>query len=168
VRDASVVVAGPDGAAGLVAFYAAPATVPPDAVAAALRAALPAHLVPDRFHRLAALALTANGKIDRTALTALAGRLPAAEADGADPGPCTPTERRLAAAWAAALRVPPERIRRRDHFFDLGGTSLSALRLVAHLDRLVTVADLVHHPVLADLARMIDAQPGPGPADRPG
>ncbi|MGK5643619.1 phosphopantetheine-binding protein, partial [Streptomyces sp. URMC 126] len=78
--------------------------------------------------------LTPNGKIDKKALTRLANELSAARAEGAGTGsgaaPTTDAERRLAALWAAALKVPEERIGRLDHFFETGGTSLSALRLV--------------------------------------
>src|SRR5256886_2402367 len=45
---------------------------------------------------------------------------------------------------------------RRDHFFDLGGTSLSAVRLAITLERAVSLKDLTGHPILADLARLID------------
>ncbi|HEY0697348.1 MAG TPA: thioesterase domain-containing protein, partial [Micromonospora sp.] len=67
-----------------------------------------------------------------------------------------PTEQRLAEAWAAVLRVPVESIGRRDNFFDRGGTSLAAVRLVASVDRLFTLTDLTRTPVLADLAAHVD------------
>jgi hypothetical protein len=62
----------------------------------------------------------------------------------------------LAAAWAEVLGIPKERIGRRDHFFDLGGTSLSALKLAIALDRAVSFKDLTDHPILADLAALVD------------
>jgi hypothetical protein len=80
--------------------------------------------------------LTDNGKIDRKALAALAAELDVAEQD--HDGPSTATEIWLAAAWADVLRIPKDQIGRRDHFFDLGGTSLSALKLVIALDRAVS------------------------------
>lgn len=56
------------------------------------------------------------------------------------------------------LGVPADRIGRLDHFFDRGGTSLSAVRLAIALDRAITLKDVVRHPVLADLAGLLDRQ----------
>ena len=75
------------------------------------------------------LPLTANSKIDKQALTALAGQLGAVE-DNYD-APKTSTERRLAAGWAKVLGIPQEQIGRNDHFFDRGGTSLAAVKLAS-------------------------------------
>ena len=75
-------------------------------------------------------------------------------ADGRRRAPRTPTERRLAAAWAEVLGVPAGPDRPHDHFFDRGGTSLSAVRLAVALDAGVSLKDIVRHPVLADLAAL--------------
>jgi hypothetical protein len=55
------------------------------------------------------------------------------------------------------LGLPADRIGRRDDFFALGGTSLSAVKLAIALDRAVSPKDLVRCPVLADLADLVDA-----------
>jgi len=98
--------------------------------------------------------LTDNGKIDRKALTALAGELDVAEKDRDQPS--TATEQWLAAAWAEVLGIPKDQIGRRGQFFDLGGTSLSALRVAIALDRVVSFKDVTEHPTLADLATLVD------------
>ena len=98
--------------------------------------------------------MTANSKIDRKALTALAGELGVVEQDHEPPA--TPTEYRLAAAWAKVLGVDADQISRRDHFFDRGGTSLLAVKLAITLDRAVSLKDITRHPVLADLAALAD------------
>ncbi len=100
--------------------------------------------------------MTDNGKIDRKALTALAREFDVAGQD--HDGPSTATEHRLAAAWADVLGIPKDKIGRRDHFFDLGGTSLSAVKLVISLERAVSLKDLTGHPILADLATLIDGR----------
>jgi hypothetical protein len=64
----------------------------------------------------------------------------------------------VAAAWAEVLGIPEDRIGRRDHFFDLGGTSLSALKLAIALGRAVSFRDLTGHPILADQATLIDGR----------
>jgi hypothetical protein len=77
--------------------------------------------------------------------------------EAGDP-PVTPTEVRLAAAWAEVLGTDMDRISRRDHFFDRGGSSLAMLRLAIALDRALTPADIRRYPVLADLAGLIDGR----------
>ena len=87
---------------------------------------------------------------------AIGGELDVAEQD--HDGPSTATEHRLAAAWADVLGIPKDKIGRRNHFFDLGGTSLSAVKLVISLERAVSFNDLTGHPILADLAALIDGR----------
>ena len=96
----------------------------------ALRASLPEYMVPAAVVPLSALPLTPNGKVDRRALPApdFSGRQ--AEADGVElsPEPETALEQRLAEIWRAVLGIA--RIGVNDHFFELGGDSLTGLRLV--------------------------------------
>jgi hypothetical protein len=97
--------------------------------------------------------LTANSKIDRKALTALAAEL--AAVDGGSEAPNNSTERRLAAAWAQVLGMRERQIGRWDHFFDLGGTSLAAVKLAIALNRAVSIKDIAEHPVLAEMAELV-------------
>jgi hypothetical protein len=114
---------------------------------------LPEYMVPAVFHWREELPLTGNDKTDKKTLTALAAQSPAGGGD--HDAPQTPSELQLAAAWASVLGVPPEQIRRQDHFFDRGGTSLSAVKLAVALDRAVSLKDVTRHPVFADLARLL-------------
>jgi hypothetical protein len=111
-------------------------------------------MIPSAFHWRENLPLTANSKIDRKTLTALASELDAFEQDYH--APSTPTEQRLAAAWAKVLGIAAEEISRLDHFIDRGGTSLSAVKLAITLNREVSLKDIIRHPVLADLADLIE------------
>jgi surfactin synthase thioesterase subunit len=157
VRDGAVVVAEPAGGnKHLVAFYAADAPLPVDLLRERLGASLPAYMVPTAFHWREALPLTANSKIDKKALTALAGELEVA-GEELEP-PATPTEQRLAEVWAKVLGEPADQIGRRDHFFDKGGTSLTAVKVVIALKREVSLKDITRLPVLADLAALIDGR----------
>ena len=152
VRHAAVVVAEADQHKHLVAFYSG-RRLEIDVLRDRLGQSLPEYMLPSAFHWREELPLTANGKIDKKALTALAGELGLAGQDFH--APSTPAEHRLAAAWAEVLGIPEDQIGRRDHFFDRGGTSLSAVKLVIALDRAVTLKDVTRHPVLADLARLV-------------
>ncbi|MDQ0948808.1 amino acid adenylation domain-containing protein [Streptomyces phaeochromogenes] len=157
VRDGAVVVVG---GTRLVAFCAGSARFDSAAVRERLAVSLPAYMVPSAVHRRDSLPLTANGKTDRKTLTGLAGELDSA-GNGSPAGegphaPGTASERRVAAAWAQVLGIPGDRIGRRDHFFDRGGTSLAAVKLAIALDRAITLKDVTRHPVLADLAGLLD------------
>jgi surfactin synthase thioesterase subunit len=157
VRDGAVVVAErSDRSTHLVAFYCGPRPLPVSLLRRRLGESLPEYMVPAAFHWRPRLPLTANSKIDRKALTALAAQLAVAEPE--TPAPVTPTEHRLAAAWAAVLGIPQEQIGRSDHFFDRGGTSLSAVKLAIALQRAVSLTDITRHPVLADLAGVVDGR----------
>jgi amino acid adenylation domain-containing protein len=157
VSQGAVVVADrADHSKHLVAFYSGPQPLDANVLRDQLGESLPQYMVPAAFHWRRRLPLTDNGKIDRKALTALAGELDFAEQDRDRPS--TATEHWLAAAWAVVLGIPKEQIGRRDQFFELGGTSLSALRLAIALDRAVSVKDLADHPILADLATLVDGR----------
>src|SRR3989449_2824558 len=138
----------------LVAFCSGDRPPNPGVMRDRLARALPGYMAPSAIQWRETLPLTENGKIDRKALLALAGELDVAEQRHEEPS--TATERRLAAAWAKVLGIPRDQIGRRDHFAELGGTSLSALQLAITLDRAVSVKDLINHPSLADLATLVD------------
>ncbi|MFF5476548.1 amino acid adenylation domain-containing protein [Streptomyces sp. NPDC012935] len=172
VRDGAVVAVEGAGRGGrLVAFYRGDGPLEDADLRDRLGRSLPEYMVPSEFHWRKSLPVTANGKVDRKALTALAAQAGAVLPDLGSGGtgldmaqegrdtPRTPTERRLAAVWAQVLGIPEHTIRRHDHFFDRGGTSLAAVRLAIALDRAVDIKDITRHPVLADLARVVNGGP---------
>ncbi|HTG31557.1 MAG TPA: amino acid adenylation domain-containing protein [Thermoanaerobaculia bacterium] len=115
-----------------------------------LRERLPDYMVPAAFVALAALPLTANGKVDRKAL-------PAPEWQGAASGyvvPRTHEEELLAAIWAQVLRLP--RVGVNDNFFELGGDSILSVKIVARARQaglLITTRQVFEHQTVAGLAR---------------
>jgi surfactin synthase thioesterase subunit len=115
-------------------------------------------MVPAVFHWRESLPLTANSKIDSKALIALAGELDDVAAGADYDAPGTPTERRLASAWAKVLGIGQDQISRHDNFFDRGGSSLLAVKLAIALDRAVSLKALTRHPVLADMASLVDGK----------
>jgi hypothetical protein len=124
-----------------------------------LAESLPGYMVPAVLHHREQLPLTGNSKIDRKALSALATELEAPAA-GRE-APVGPTEIRVAAAWARVLDTEPELIGRQDNFFESGGTSLTAVKLVIALQRQVSLKEVIACPVLADLARLLDERTAP-------
>ncbi|MFE4921975.1 amino acid adenylation domain-containing protein [Streptomyces sp. NPDC056661] len=160
VRDGAVVVTErADRSKHLVAFYSGRRQLEVGVLLDRLGESLPEYMVPSAFHWRESLPLTANSKIDRKTLRALAGELGAVQDEYR--APTTPTEQQLAAAWAKVLGIPENQIGRRDHFFDRGGTSLSAVKLAITLDRAVSLKDVTRHPVLADLAGLVDGRSEP-------
>jgi amino acid adenylation domain-containing protein len=157
VRDGAVVVAErADQSKHLVAFYSSERQLDVEVLRGRLGESLPEYMVPSVFVWRDHLPLTANSKIDKKTLTGLAAQLGVVEDDY--DAPATLTEQRLAAAWAKVLRIPQHQIGRRDHFFDRGGTSLSAVKLAVSLDRAVSLKEVTAHPVLADLAGVVDGR----------
>jgi len=131
---AAVVVAREDGMGGtrLIAYVVpAGAALRPSDLRSRLRTTLPAYMVPSVFVTVDALPVSANGKIDRSALPEPKasqyedGAGSAAPRDGA--------EERMAAIWARLLGVNEVGVH--DDFFELGGHSLLALRLLVEVER---------------------------------
>ncbi|MEU0032349.1 amino acid adenylation domain-containing protein, partial [Streptomyces sp. NPDC006335] len=120
---------------------------------AALR--LPEFMIPAAFIELAAVPLTATGKLDRAALPS-ADLRPAL--NGHYTPPSTRTEERLAGIWAALLGL--DRVGAEDDFFTLGGHSLLATRVVSRIrtefGAEVPVATLFARPTVRGLASVID------------
>ncbi|HYJ80694.1 MAG TPA: amino acid adenylation domain-containing protein, partial [Longimicrobiaceae bacterium] len=119
-----------------------------------LAARLPPFMVPSAFVAMEALPLSPAGKVDRRALPDPAA---AAAGEAAAP-PETPTEAEVAEIWREVLEV--ERVGVGDNFFDLGGHSLRATRILSRVQsRLgvrLTVASLFDHPTVRDMAGMVD------------
>lgn len=115
---------------------------------------LPRHMVPQAFVLVEKFPLMANGKVDRLALPPAEAVQPLAEFVG----PRTETEKSLAALWSELLQV--ENIGVNDDFFDLGGKSLLAIRMVARIsDDLgvdVQLRHLFERPTVAGLAEIVD------------
>jgi amino acid adenylation domain-containing protein len=122
---------------------------------------LPAHEVPHRITFSDELPRSANGKIDKRALVAAsAGGAPVAgDADLA--GDARPTADLLIDIWKNVLHV--DAVETGDNFFDIGGDSLSALRLVGRVRAAgfrLSVATLYRHPTIQALlgALTVDGQ----------
>ena len=132
-------------------------TAEPAEIRAALADRLPAYMVPAAVVVLEGMPLTVNGKLDTRAL-------PAPEYQDADRyrAPATLTEEILAGIYAQVLGL--ERVGVDDSFFDLGGDSLSAMRVIAAintgLDADISVRTLFDAPSVARLAPRIGEDAG--------
>ena len=102
----------------------------PEELRAHVRTRLPAHMSPDHVEVLPWLPLSANGKVDRAAVAALAG--PDEPADP-DEVPRDGLEQEIALMWTELLGHTS--VGRRRSFFELGGDSLLATRFVERVKR---------------------------------
>jgi len=123
---------------------------------AALADRLPAYMVPAAIMVLDALPLTPNGKLDVRAL-------PSPEyAAGAYRAPASPVEEILAGIYAQILGV--DRVGADDSFFELGGDSITAMRLIAAINASLhanlAVRTLFEAPTIAELAPRIGVGAG--------
>jgi len=126
-----------------------------------LRTKLPDYMVPESFLFVDTFVRTANGKLDRKALPAPSELRPQLESPYVPPR--TPVEASLAGIWSEVLGL--ERVGIHDNFFDLGGASMKALRIVAKAQlaglvfepSLLTPESLFEHPTIAEWSTLFDA-----------
>ncbi|MDP8242500.1 MAG: amino acid adenylation domain-containing protein [Candidatus Hinthialibacter antarcticus] len=137
---------------------------------------LPDYMAPSSYIFVEEFPLTANGKIDRKALAALAKN---AQRDHQQfVAPRNEKEERLAGLWRSVLER--EDIGAFDNFFERGGHSLKATQLVAKIHQEMNVKIplrlVFQHPTLAGLAQAIEPghleafrhiEPAPGAARYP-
>lgn len=117
---------------------------------------LPGYMIPSHYLVLAELPLNQNGKVDRKALPPVATMTETATAEFQ--APATPTENVLATIWGEIFKGAS--ISRVSDFFGLGGHSLTAVQMVAHIRKSVcenvSVQDIFNHTRLMELAARID------------
>ncbi len=123
---------------------------------ASLRNRLPDSMIPAMFIPLDAIPLSPNGKIDRRSLPAPDPS--AAIWENAFVLPRTAVEKQVAAIWCEILER--EQISVHDDFFHLGGHSLMATQVMAHIRRVLNVElplrRIFEHRTVASLAEHIE------------
>lgn len=122
-------------------------------VRTAAAALLPDYMIPERIVVVDRIPVTSNGKLDRASLPSPDFRAPTSGR-----GPETDTERALCAIFT--WLVGRDEIDVDDSFFDVGGHSLSVVRLVARVRAEfgvdVSVRQVFSSPTVAALAEIID------------
>ncbi|TMR11491.1 non-ribosomal peptide synthetase, partial [Nonomuraea zeae] len=141
--------------------YVVPAPGLPAPTADELRAhlseLLPDYMVPAAFVPMTKLPLSRNGKLDRDALPA-----PGTQDDGGGDylAPRNPTEEALCRIWSEVLAIDPVGVE--DNFFDLGGDSISSVRVVSRMRGAfgvdISPKDLFDRPRIAALAERIQSK----------
>lgn len=127
-------------------------------IKAALSRELPAYMVPSYFVTMESLPYNASGKVDKARLPNPLDSEDILDTEDFSP-PQTATEQALCAIWAEVLNLA--RVGRDDSFFDIGGDSLSIIRVMGqvahkfHVD--IPLEKIYRTPRLKDIALLIDS-----------
>ncbi len=132
--------------------------LPPAELRGALLQTLPEYMIPAAFVMMDALPTTPNGKLDRKALPAPSWTITRKTRDSVTPE--TPTQITLATMWESLLKV--DKVGIHESFFDLGGHSILAARLMTQIRSSFGVQLPLHHifrtPTISALATLIESK----------
>ncbi|MES2936896.1 MAG: amino acid adenylation domain-containing protein [Pseudomonadota bacterium] len=132
-----------------------------DALRAHLLKALPDYMAPAAYVPLDALPLTPAGKVDRDALRAMPRGAQGLQQVNLT-SPRDEVELKLYQIWKSLLLEPQIGIR--DNFFNVGGTSISAIKMAHQVERVFGVAlpirDVISYPTIESLGGRIRAGAG--------
>ncbi len=155
----AAVVVHQDGEDQNIIAYLVPAPgvlLTPAELRGALLQTLPDYMVPAAFVMIDALPTTPNGKLDRKALPAPDWAVARKTRDSVPPE--TPTQITLARIWESVLKI--EHVGIHESFFDLGGHSIMAARMMAQLrgpfGLQLPFHNILRAPTISRLAALID------------
>jgi len=118
---------------------------------------LPSYMVPRHFVFLDSFPLSSNGKLDRKSLPAV--KLEEKRTEAKFTQPKNDTERSLVKIWQSLLAQPEISVN--DNFFDLGGQSFLAVRMMAQIHtkfaRELPLSVLFENPTITNLAHHLEA-----------
>lgn len=141
----------------LIAYYTGREDLRSTALIQSLKATLPDYMVPAAFVHLDKFPLTPNAKVDRKALPQPSNTRPLLAQEFI--APQTAVEKQLAALWCELLQL--DEIGIDDSFFDLGGNSLAAVRMVrqyhARFGREIPAVKVFQHPTISRLAKLLES-----------
>ncbi|CAH0021010.1 unnamed protein product, partial [Clonostachys rhizophaga] len=122
---------------------------------------LPPYMIPSVYLPLGAIPMTTSAKVNRRALRAILSDLSVDELTShsqskvAKREPSSPMERLLQKLWSSVLPIDPDSIGADDHFLQVGGDSMSAIKLVSLCQSegfKLSVADIFENLTLSKMA----------------
>ncbi len=137
----------------LFGYYVSLPALPPEEVALFLSQTLPSYMVPSFLIPMESLPVTRNGKIDTA-------RLPDPELHRTktiEP-PQSPIETALHAIWSRVLDIPEAELGIEDDFFDLGGDSIMAMRILPQVKKLglhLSIKEIFQYRTIKTLAQKV-------------
>jgi amino acid adenylation domain-containing protein len=125
-------------------------------IRSSLKKELPDYMIPKYYFRIKKFPLNSNGKIDRK-------KLPKVDEKNLIKNkyeePKTETEKQIAEIWKKVLKV--KKVGRNDNFFDLGGDSIDAMKVVFEVNKKfnqINFMDLLVNPILKDFLKYVTPQ----------
>jgi amino acid adenylation domain-containing protein len=164
VGECAVILHNDEGRPPALAAYVIPEAgkaLDPQELRRQLAKRLPEYMVPSAIVMLDRLPLTANAKLDRSAL-------PSPGSSSADlAAPETEHEETLAGMWRDVLAIPAVGVTQ--NFFEIGGNSMAALRILSRIRAVwpqssIGIADLFNHQDIRSLAPLLDRKHEASPA----
>ncbi|KAI9899658.1 hypothetical protein N3K66_006119 [Trichothecium roseum] len=131
-----------------------------------LQTSLPPYMIPRVINFLDRLPINENGKVDRRALAQSVQARTATRASLVRQ-PVSDNERRLQKIWAQVLNIEQHTIGLDDSFFQVGGDSLAAMKLVGEARRSgisINVADIFRRPTLQEMSCFETGSAAQGPS----
>jgi surfactin family lipopeptide synthetase A len=122
---------------------------------------LPQYMIPSYFVILLDFPLTSSGKVDLKSLPQPTDRDLARRSKLVLPK--TQTQRLLAQIWSKILLIKENDISIKDHFFESGGDSLTAIQVISRINKLFSIHLDIHtlfnSPTIEDLSKLVDSTP---------
>ncbi|RTZ24052.1 non-ribosomal peptide synthetase [Vibrio penaeicida] len=165
VQQAVVIDREKEGDKYLAAYLVSDQTLSMDDLRHSLNAHLPDYMVPATFNQIEAIPLTLNGKLDRRVL-------PEPEWVGSNGyvAPESELEIALCDIWSQVLGL--ERVGVHDSFFQIGGNSINAIKVISQINQLsvchqrVELSHLFNLKTIAELHKHLQAQENSGLLDQ--
>ncbi|KJD37367.1 hypothetical protein QD46_25340 [Paenibacillus polymyxa] len=141
----------------LVAYLVSDHSWTMDAIHKYLQSKLPNYMIPARIFQIPVMPLSVSGKADTAVLKGWSGdALPQNEYRA----PENEVQLYLSEVWKNILNL--KRVGIKDDFFQIGGSSLSAIKMIAHLSDQYTVSinDIFAYPTIEQLSLHVAEQQG--------
>ena len=126
---------------------------------------LPGYMVPTIYIALHSMPMTTSGKTDRKRLREIGASFTAQDLANLrglpvleKRMPATKIEKALQSLWSNVFNIDQNSIGTNDNFFQLGGDSIGAMKLVVGargVDLVLTFADVFQHPTIISMARVV-------------
>ncbi|VUC37662.1 unnamed protein product [Clonostachys rosea] len=125
---------------------------------------LPPYMLPSVYLPLGAIPMTTSAKVNRRALKAILADMSVDELTShsqskvAKREPSSPMEKLLQKLWSSVLPIDADSIGADDHFLQVGGDSMSAIKLVSLCQSegfKLSVADIFENPTLGKMAEAL-------------
>ncbi|RKP34502.1 condensation domain-containing protein, partial [Dimargaris cristalligena] len=117
-------------------LYTSPTSLDQESLKNFLSSRLSKQMVPQIIVPVTEFKLTANGKLDRDSLPPIDHLLKQHSTTDFEEHPLSGIESSLRQVWAQVLQKDPSQITATDHFFKIGGDSISAILLVSKFQQL--------------------------------